>query len=202
MNINMNIISQTKMSKYENLIKIEKTVKNCNKCSLSKTRINTVFGEGSKNVKIMLIGEAPGRNEDKQGIPFIGRAGKLLDDLLKSVNLKRDEVYITNILKCRPPKNRNPLKKEINACKSFLDKQIEIIKPKVICPLGNSASIYILKKYFFDPKRISDIHGKTFNVKSSSGDMIIIPLYHPAYAIYNTKSKKILINDFNQIKHL
>lgn len=190
------------MSKYVKLKKIEKKVKNCKKCNLSKTRINIVYGKGSVNAKIMFIGEAPGRNEDKQGLPFIGHAGTFLDELLESINLKRNEVYITNILKCRPPKNRNPSKKEINACRDFLDKQIDIVKPKIICPLGNSASSYILKKYFLNPKKISEIHGKTFKIKSSFDDLIILPLYHPAYSIYNIKSKKILINDFKKIKNL
>lgn len=190
------------MSKKDKLALIEKTVKNCKKCSLSENRINSVPGEGFSNANILFIGETPGKNEDIQGRPFVGRAGKLLDDLLDSIQLIRDEVFIANILKCRPPKNRNPLKKEIDMCTDYLDEQIEIIKPKIICPLGNFASSYILQKYQIEPKKIGEIHGKTFKVKSSLVELKIIPLYHPAYAIYNAKSITILQNDFKNLKSI
>lgn len=159
-------------------------------------------GGGFSNANILFIGEAPGKNEDIQGRPFVGRAGKLLDNLLDSIQLSRDEVFIANILKCRPPKNRNPLKKEIDMCTDYLDEQIEIIKPKIICPLGNFASSYILQKYQIEPKKIGEIHGKTFKVKSSLVELKIIPLYHPAYAIYNAKLKTILQNDFKNLKSI
>jgi DNA polymerase len=188
------------MLKKEKLALIEKTVKNCKKCSLSENRINSVPGEGFSNANILFIGEAPGKNEDIQGRPFVGRAGKLLDELLDSIQLSRDEVFIANILKCRPPKNRNPLKKEIDICTDYLDEQIQIIKPKIICLLGNFASSYILQKYQKKPKKIGEIHGKTFKIKSPLGELKIIPLYHPAYAIYNAKSKTILQNDFKNLK--
>lgn len=190
------------MSKKDKLALIEKTVKNCKKCSLSENRINSVPGEGFSNANILFIGETPGKNEDIQGRPFVGRAGKLLDNLLDSIQLSRDEVFIANILKCRPPKNRNPLKKEIDMCTDYLDEQIEIIKPKIICPLGNFASSYILQKYQIEPKKIGEIHGKTFKVKSSLVELKIIPLYHPAYAIYNAKSITILQNDFKNLKSI
>lgn len=143
----------------------------------------------------MFIGEAPGKNEDETGIPFCGRAGKILDNLLDSIKLKREDVYITNIVKCRPPKNRDPKKSEINKCKHFLDEQIEIIKPKVICPLGRFSSQYILEKYIGKIFEIGEVHGKSFKVNNS----IIIPMYHPAAAIYDNKKIKILKKDFKTI---
>jgi len=168
---------------------------NCKKCILSKTRINIVKGDGNLKAKIMFIGEAPGSNEDKTGKPFCGRAGKILDDLLSSVNLKREDVYITNIVKCRPPKNRDPKPEEIKKCSLFLEKEIEEIDPEIICPLGRFAAKFILSKYNQEIAEIGEIHGKVFecdNVK-------IIPLYHPAVAIYNPTKINILKKDFKKI---
>jgi DNA polymerase len=147
----------------------------------------------------MFVGEAPGRNEDIQGRPFVGRAGILLNELIHSIGLERKDIYITNIIKCRPPKNRNPLKKEITICKLYLDKQIDIIRPKVIAPLGNFSSSYILEKFNCKCKNIGMIHGKTFDIKIQSFDISIIPLYHPAAAIYNPNLKDLLIRDFKSI---
>ena len=120
------------MNKMEELEKIKKEISSCEKCSLYKSRIKTVSGEGSPNAKIVFIGEAPGANEDKQGIPFCGRAGRIFDELLESIFLKREDIFIGNILKCRPPSNRNPEKNEIEFCTPYLSKQIEIIQPKTI----------------------------------------------------------------------
>ena len=172
----------------------------CKKCPLSRTRTNVVFGSGPVPCDLMLIGEAPGEQEDLQGEPFVGRAGKILDDLLQSISLKRADVYICNILKCRPPRNRNPLKSEIEACTVFLDKQIENLQPKIICPLGNFATAYILQKYGLSVEKIGNVHGKTIPITNSVNKMVIIPLYHPAAAIYNPNLKKILEQDFTQIK--
>jgi len=190
------------MSKIKELKKIEKKVKICKKCNLYKTRKNTVFGDGSFKAKILFIGEAPGKNEDLKGYPFVGRAGKILDELLNSIDLKRKEIYITNILKCRPTNNRNPLKKEIDICSKFLDKQIDIIAPEIIAPLGNFACSFIFEKFGLKYDKISQIHGKMFNTESDFGKIKIIPLFHPAVATYNPNKIDILIKDFKQLKKI
>ena len=188
------------LSKIEKEIKqIERDVINCRRCDLWKTRNNPVAGEGSVTTKVMFIGEAPGYNEDMQGRPFVGKAGKILDELLHSVGFERKEIYIANILKCRPLKNRNPLRKEIKACTSYLDKQIMAIKPKIIVTLGNFASSYVLEKFGFQAERIGKIHGKIFQIKNLLFDTRIIPLYHPAAAVYNPNMKDVLMKDFKSI---
>lgn len=183
---------------------IKKEVLNCKKCPLSKTRINPVFGEGEETAEIMFIGEAPGYWEDQKGIPFCGAAGKILDELLESIKLKREEVFIGNLLKCRPPNNRDPKPEEIQACSPFLERQIEIIKPKVICPLGRYSMKFIFEKYWLKEEldSISKIHGRVFEVKSLFADLKIIPLYHPAVATYNPKMKEILKKDFKNLEKI
>ncbi len=181
------------------LLDLERKIKRCKKCSLWHQRINAVPGEGSSKAKIMLIGEAPGRNEDIKGRPFVGAAGKILDRLLQSIRLKRKGIFISNILHCRPPRNRNPRTIEIKACTPYLNKQIQILKPKIICSLGNFATAYILKKFELKAKAevegISKLHGKVFKVKNTK----IIPLYHPAAAVYNPHMFKTLLEDFKII---
>lgn len=162
-----------------------------------------VIGEGSHEAKIMLIGEAPGRNEAKTGRPFCGAAGKILDELLADAGLKREEVYITNIVKDRPPENRDPLPEEIACYGPFLDRQIEIIQPKVIATLGRYAMSYILPKFDLGDKLdvISKLHGQVFSGTASYGPITIIPLYHPAAAIYNQALKETLKADFAVLKN-
>lgn len=188
------------LSKIEKEIKqIGQDVTNCRRCGLWKTRNSPVAGEGAVTAKVMFIGEAPGYNEDMQGRPFVGKAGKIFDELLYSVGLERKEIYIANILKCRPPKNRDPLGDEIKACTSYLDKQIMAIKPKVIVTLGNFASSYVLEKFGFQAEKIGKIHGKIFRIKNLLFDARIIPLYHPATAVYNPNMKDVLMQDFKSI---
>ena len=184
------------------LLEIKKQVIACHKCPLYKTRTLPVIGQGSHKAKIMFIGEAPGRNEDLTGRPFCGRAGNILEELLASIKLKREDVYICNILKCRPPGNRDPLPNEIKACVPYLDKQIETINPAIICCLGNFATRYILEKFGLknEVQGISRIHGKVFSVDTLFGKKKIIPLYHPAVATYNINMKSILLEDFRVIK--
>ncbi len=181
---------------------IKKQILKCKDCPLWKTRLNPVAGEGAIAAKVMLIGEAPGKNEDIQGRPFVGRAGKLLDGLIQSIGMERKEIFITNIVKCRPPKNRNPLKSEIQTCTHYLDKQIERIKPQIIAPLGNFATSYILKKFSISEGKIGMIHGKIYQMKNKSIDSNIIPMYHPAAAIYNPNLKDTLEKDFKAIRKL
>lgn len=184
------------------LIDVRKTVLNCTRCILYKSIRNYVFGEGSLNAEIMFIGEAPGANEDKEGKPFVGRAGKILDEMLKSINLKREDIYICNVLKCRPPNNRNPDPEEIKSCTPYLNAQIDLIKPKIICPLGNFATSFVLKKFGLDSKieGISKIHGKVFKATNLFGTTIIIPFYHPAVATYNPYMIKALLEDMKVLK--
>lgn len=156
-----------------------------------------VIGEGSHEAKVMFIGEAPGKNEAKTGRPFCGAAGKLLDELLASINLPRAEVYITNIVKDRPPQNRDPLPEEIAIYAPFLDRQIEIIKPAIIATLGRFSMQYILDKFGLGALgTITQLHGQVLDASISYGPIKIVPLYHPAAAIYNQHLKETLFNDF------
>lgn len=178
------------------LEEVANKINKCKKCGLWKTRKNPVPGEGNPNAEIILIAEAPGYNEDLQGKPFVGAAGKVLDELLASVELKKEEIFITNILKCRPPGNRNPKSDEIKACSSYLDKQIQAINPKVICTLGNFATKYILARFGLKLENIGKIHGQIFEVNTLEHHLKVIPMYHPAAAIYNPNMKETLIIDF------
>jgi uracil-DNA glycosylase family 4 len=164
----------------------------CLECSLGETRTNLVFGHGDTGSEIVFIGEAPGLNEDKQGIPFVGAAGKLLTELLSSVGISRDEVYIANILKCRPPGNRDPLPEEIAACRPVLFKQLAIIKPKVVVTLGAFATRTILNR----TDGISKIHGQVFDVEGYA----VFPMYHPAAALYARSTRELLDEDFRKLK--
>lgn len=193
-----------KTEKEKKMRKLEKDFLDyCKKDSLYKEGTHPVFGEGSLDAKIMLIGEAPGFNEALTGHPFCGAAGKILDELLDSIGLHRNEIYIANILKLRPPGNRNPLAKEIEIHALYLDKQIEIIKPKVLCVLGNYSTVYIMKKYGLQDEiyGISKIRGKIFTAKTLFGSVKIIPLYHPAVATYNMNMKVILKQDFQVLQN-
>jgi len=186
----------------EEFRKIKEEVLNCKKCSLQKERVKNrfypVIGEGNHRAKIMFVGEAPGLQEAKIGRPFCGAAGKILDQLLESVRIKREEVYITNLLKCRPPENRDPQPEEIKACSPYLERQIEIIKPKVICLLGRYSMKFLMEKFGLEDQieGISKIHGRLFESKNLFQNIAIIPFYHPAVATYNPNMKEILVKDF------
>lgn len=181
----------------DSLEKIEKEIKECKKCPLYKTRKNAVPGEGGFQRRIMFVGEAPGRREDELGRPFVGAAGKFLDELLASIGLSRKDVYITNIVKCRPPGNRDPTDEEIKLCSPYLDRQIAIMKPRIICPLGRFSAKYILEKFGFEMGKISKIQGKVFE-----GNILILPMYHPAAALYHQNLKTELYKSFEVLKSL
>ena len=172
------------------LEKLNNQILKCEKCALSKTRINVVPGEGSDNAEIMFIGEGPGKNEDEQGRPFIGAAGKLLDKLIESIGLTREDIYIANVVKCRPPGNRDPLPEEVDACRPWLDQQIEIIKPKLIVLLGRHSM-----DRFLPNQKISIDHGKP---KRHNGQ-VYFPIYHPAAALYRNSLLEDLEKDFKKI---
>ena len=190
------------MGKEELMRKLEERIRACRKCHLGKLRTNAVPGSGSSDAEIMFVGEAPGYWEDQKGLPFVGRAGKVLDELLREIGLTREEVYITNIVKCRPPNNRDPTEEEIKACSPYLDRQIDIIRPKVIVPLGRHSMRYILEKFGFEPEPISKIHGKTFEAHTLFGKIIIMPIYHPAVALYKPPLKEELRKDFRRLKEI
>ena len=169
-------------------------IKVCTKCeALAKTRTQVVPGDGAENAEIMFIGEAPGFHEDQEGRPFVGAAGQFLNQLIASINLKREEVYITNIIKCRPPGNRDPLPMEIQNCNPWLENQIELMKPKIIVTLGR----YSMAK-FFPGKTISQIHGSA----KKSGDVVYFAMYHPAAALHQQNLRQEIEADFRKIPSL
>ncbi|NOZ64081.1 MAG: uracil-DNA glycosylase [Caldiserica bacterium] len=177
------------MSKKEELQKLKEEVENCTRCELHLSRTQAVFGMGNPETKILFVGEAPGYYEDLQGLPFVGQAGKLLDRLLKEIGFSRQDIYIANVLKCRPPKNRDPLPQEIEICKPYLLKQIEIIQPSLVCTLGRFA-LHLLYGRKIIP--ISKFHGKVL-----TGDLFTIyPLFHPAAALHQPALYAPLREDF------
>lgn len=190
------------------LRKIRDEIWNLSKSPLYKYRKENnyypVIGEGNHNAKIMFIGEAPGESEAKTGRPFCGAAGKILDELIESIGLKREDVYITNVVKDRPPNNRDPQPDEIKLYFPYLARQINIIKPKVIATLGRFSMQYILEKFDLAQKTqsITQLHGKALNTKVVYGNIKIIPLYHPAVVLYNVNSKKALEEDFKVLASL
>jgi DNA polymerase len=178
------------MEKKISLESIQQNVKICKKCNLCSTRKNAVPGEGNVNAEIVFIGEAPGKNEDLHGRPFVGAAGKKLDDALESSGLVRNDVYITNIVKCKPPKNRIPNYEEKTMCSNYLEYELSIINPKIICLLGNTAFNTIL-----DGKEISKNHGKLIYRKKRT----YFVTFHPAAIIYNQKLEKVFKNDIKKL---
>ena len=186
--------TQNISSENNNLASLDEVVKKCKKCNLHKTRKNTVFGEGDPDSDIMIIGEAPGREEDEVGRPFIGRAGKLLNEFLKSIGLNRDLVFIVNTIKCRPPENRDPEIVEINACSDYLDQQINIIKPKVLVLLGKVAANRLLGEDI----PMSELRLKKFFIDKY--DIPIIVFYHPAYILRSPSQKKKVWDDLQYLK--
>lgn len=167
-----------------------------------KNKFFPVVGEGSHVAHIMFVGEAPGKNEAETARPFCGRSGKILDEMLESVDLNRSDVYVTNIVKDRPPENRDPTEKEIKLYAPFLDRQIEIIRPKVIATLGRFAMTYVMTHFGLEDNiaAIGDLHGQEFVANTDYGPISIIPLYHPAVALYDGLNKQSLLSDFQVLK--
>jgi DNA polymerase len=182
------------MNKIQLLEELADEIRVCPKCRLAQTRINAVPGAGDPNARILFVGEAPGENEDKQGKPFIGQAGKVLTKLLDAAGIAREDVFITNTVKCRPPENRVPLADEIEACNDWLNAQIALIGPKIICTLGSPA----LKTLISPKLKISEVRCKVFR---KSG-ILFIPLYHPAAALHRPPLMETLQNDILVLKDL
>jgi len=178
----------------DSIVKVSSEVVVCTKCRLSETRRNAVPGEGLENSRVVFVGEAPGEQEDAQGRPFVGAAGKLLTELQASVGLRREDVYITNIVKCRPPNNRPPRKDEASACRPYLNRQISLIGPRIICPMGNSAIHALLDS----DKGVTDLHGTPIKI----GQVTYFPMYHPAAALYTFQLRKVMEEDFEKLKIL
>jgi uracil-DNA glycosylase len=170
----------------------------CTRCRLSQTRTQVVFGNGNPAADLMFVGEAPGFHEDKQGLPFVGQAGKLLDRLLAGIGLARADVFVANTLKCRPPGNRDPMPDEKEACEPWLFRQIELVQPKVIATLGNHATKQLTGK----DAGITRVHGREQRITLGSRDLLLYPLYHPAAALYTPAMLKVLEEDFRRLPEL
>jgi DNA polymerase len=181
------------MTPDEVLAGVAEEVNTCTKCALQYSRKNGVAGEGPANAAIMFIGEGPGFHENEQGRPFVGAAGRYLDELLERVGLKREEVFIGNVVKCRPPGNRDPAPDELSACGPYLDRQIQAINPKVIVTLGR----FSMAKYFSNTK-ISQAHGQAMRVRGR----LIVPMYHPAAALHQPSLKPVVEKDFARLPEL
>ncbi|MFQ5944959.1 MAG: uracil-DNA glycosylase family protein [Anaerolineae bacterium] len=172
------------------LSQLHEEVRVCPRCILSQSRKHAVPGDGPEQVEILLVGEAPGFHEDQQGLPFVGPAGHLLDELLEGIGISRDKVYITNVVKCRPPGNRDPQPEEIEACRPYLERQIEMLKPKLIVTLGRVST-----QQFFPNAKISQIRGRPRKV----GGMVYYPVYHPAAALHQPRWRRTVEEDFQRI---
>ena len=174
----------------DSLVVLDTKIRACELCDLAHTRKHAVPGSGNVDSNIMFIGEGPGKHEDENGLPFVGAAGKLLDELLQGIDLRREDVYITNIVKCRPPQNRDPNPEEIASCNAYLERQIDLIDPSVIVTLGR----FSMARWFPDT-RISDIHG----MPKRFGSRVVVPMFHPAAALYNPNKRPVLHEDFSRL---
>jgi uracil-DNA glycosylase family 4 len=192
-------ISVTSATERRELLKaVYEEARGCVRCPLHQTRTQVVFGSGNANADLMFVGEAPGANEDRIGLPFVGQAGKLLDKLLTEIGLERSDVFICNTLKCRPPGNRDPQPNEIESCHSYLQSQVELIEPKLICTLGNFAT----KLLRADGTGISRLHGQSEERSIGARRIRLYPLYHPAAALYTPRTLEALRADFQRIPDL
>ncbi len=182
----------------EALVELYREVSRCTRCPLHQGRTKVVFGAGNADADLMFVGEAPGREEDLQGLPFVGRAGKLLDQLLNEVGLDRGDVFITNVLKSRPPGNRDPDPAEIDACKPYLHMQVELIEPRVICTLGNFSTKLLTRSQ----RGITSVHGRPQVHELGARAVRVYPIYHPAAALRSTKVLEELREDFHRLPEL
>ena len=171
---------------------LEQTCASCTACELSKTRTNCVFGTGSRTAKLLFVGEAPGEQEDLSGTPFVGRAGQLLNKFLEAVEIPREDVYIANILKCRPPQNRDPLPSEEDACIGYLREQVKLLRPKIIVCLGRISAMKLIKPDF----KITKEHGQWFE----KGDFVMTAVYHPAYLLRDPRKKEDMLVDMKRLR--
>jgi uracil-DNA glycosylase family 4 len=189
------------MSKREILEQIDREVTSCVECRLYKRRRHAVPGDGNINAEIMFVGEAPGRQEDAEGVPFVGQAGQLFDRFLADIGISRQNVYVTNVVKCRPPGNRDPRADEISVCTElYLSRQVGVIRPKFLVMLGRHSASYVLSEVGMDVKGITQIHGEICEVAPFGFPVLALPMLHPAAALYQAKYKELLENDFAVLK--
>jgi len=186
----------------DSLEDIEAEIRRCKKCELWKTKTNYVPGEGNSKAELVFIGEAPGREEDRQGRPFVGNAGKLLTEMIEKIGLRREDVFIGNILKCRPPNNRDPLPEEIKACSPYLIRQLDVIKPSVIACLGRYSASFIFGLFGLEFKGISRDRGKVKEVEKWGKKVKLIAIYHPAAVLYRPQLRQAFEEDFSAIASL
>jgi uracil-DNA glycosylase len=186
------------LDRTQQLASFERLVSGCTRCALAKGRTQVVFGSGNPEAELLFVGEAPGFHEDQQGFPFVGQAGKLLDKLLAGIGLTRPDVYVANVLKCRPPGNRDPQPDEIEACESHLFRQIELIRPRLVATLGNFATKLLSGK----PLGITRVHGQEQWTTLGGNRVLLYPLYHPAAALYTPRMLEVLEEDFARIPAL
>ena len=191
-------VSAVPVERFDDLQAYGEAVAVCTRCRLSQGRTQVVFGSGSPDADLMFVGEAPGFHEDRQGLPFVGQAGKLLETLLAQIGLQRGDVYIANVLKCRPPGNRDPQPDEIEACEAHLFRQIELIQPTVVATLGNFATKLLSGR----PLGITRVHGQEQETTVGSRKVLLYPLYHPAAALYTPAMLKVLESDFARLPEL
>jgi uracil-DNA glycosylase family 4 len=182
----------------QQLASYEQAVSACTRCRLAEGRTQVVFGFGNPDAELMFVGEAPGFHEDQQGVPFVGQAGKLLEKLLAGIGLERGDVYIANVIKCRPPGNRDPQPDEIEACESHLSRQIELIQPRLVATLGNFATKLLTGK----PLGITRVHGQEQWTTLGGNRVLLYPIYHPAAALYTPRMLEVLEEDFARIPEL
>jgi uracil-DNA glycosylase len=180
------------------LVEVYREASGCVRCPLHEGRTNVVFGSGNADADLMFVGEAPGMHEDQQGLPFVGRAGQLLNQLLEEIGIQRSDVFITNVICCRPPGNRDPLPEEIEVCKPYLYKKIELIEPKVICTLGNFAT----KLLTGQPTGITKVHGRPQEREVAGRVIKLFPIFHPAAALRTDSVKQLLREDFAKLPEL
>ena len=188
------------LPKQDEIQTIAEEAKRCRKCSLWKTRRNAVLGEGNPSSPVVLIGEAPGYWEDMKGRPFVGAAGKVLDVILEKINLPRSTIYITNILKCRPPRNRDPRAAEVEACSPYLDRQLEAIMPRFVVTLGRHSTAYVFSRIGLKSNGITGVRGRVFPADLWGSKVGVLPTFHPAAALYNIQLKEDLEKDFQLLK--
>jgi DNA polymerase len=201
LNLNLDCAAGKVSTKKEPLDAIAAEIIVCPKCRLSRTRKHAVPGEGSPDSEVMFIGEGPGRTEDLEGRPFVGQAGKFLNELLSEAGLLREKVFICNIVRCRPPQNRDPKPDEVQACAPYLDRQLRAIRPRFIVTLGNHSTAYIFSKTSLSFRNITKVHGKCREVTLLNQKATVFPTFHPAAALYSAKYKELLEQDFALLKH-